>query len=146
MPNSHTSGASFLGISWAGGARAPLLPQTPSPLQSASDSSVEALHELFEHLAPVLEVVEHVEGGARGRKQHDVARRGERARPIDGLLERPALRYRNRGGSERGTDLWRVLADEERVGHPSARSVGQRLPRLPLAFAARDEHDPLPNA
>src|SRR5215471_18515080 len=99
-PKSQISGASFLGIRWNGGERAPLLPHTPPPSRTrgmdasavqtsrtgALLTSLEALHDLFEDLAAMLEVVEHVERGARGREEHDAARRRQPAGAVHRFL------------------------------------------------------------
>src|SRR5215467_16091047 len=101
-PKSQKSGASFLGIRCNGGERAPLLPHPPPPFrracatvpygvrrsEAAFSTSVEPFHDFLEHVAAVFEVVEHVERGAGRREQDDGARRRERARAVDRLLER----------------------------------------------------------
>src|SRR5438445_6061588 len=99
------SGTSLRGIIPRGGERAPLLfgeggyaplglprPHTPPAFEGAQrtsprswstsrargfGSSVEAFHELLEDVAAVLEVVEHVEAGARRREEHDGEHRGD---------------------------------------------------------------------
>src|SRR5690349_14434716 len=98
------SGASFLGIRWNGRERAPLLPHTPPPFGCAYRTfpSVEPLHDFFEYLTAMFKIVEHVERGAGRREQHDAARSRDRARPIDGVLERRGERHRNGRGPERG--------------------------------------------
>src|SRR5260370_341802 len=48
--------------------------------------SVEALHQLLEHLSAVLEVLELVERGASGREEDDVARRREARRSVPGAI------------------------------------------------------------
>src|SRR2546425_571723 len=146
------SGTSLRGIIRTGGERAPLLfgeggyappglprPQTPPPFRAAlaGVSSVETLYELFEDVAAVFKIVEHVEARARRREEHDVAGRRERARALDGRLHGIAVRQRDRRGGERGADLLRVLPDQHGVDDPPARRVGERLPRLALALAAR---------
>ncbi len=78
-------------VDWGGASAAP--PPYPPPSGSVAEAissrdacesrtvvDVEALHELFEHVAAVLEVVEHVERGAGRGKQHDVARAWRAAR------------------------------------------------------------------
>src|SRR5439155_1676446 len=65
---------------WSGGGRPPLLPQTPPT--GSREPSVQPLHELFEDVAPMLEILEHVERGARRREQYHVAGHGQAAPPI----------------------------------------------------------------
>src|SRR5215470_2194713 len=106
-PKSQKSGVTLRGISWNGGERAPLLPHTPPPFRArwTSGSSVQALHDFLEHVAAMLEVVEHVERGAGWREQHDAAGRRHRARAVDRLLERLGEAHRDRRVAERGADL-----------------------------------------
>ena len=61
---------------------------------------------------------------------------------VDGRWHGVAVGQRDRGGRERGADLLRVLPDQHGVDDPSARRVGERLPRLALALAPRNQHDP----
>src|SRR6185295_18575157 len=109
-PKSQISGASFLGIRWNGGERAPLLPHPPPPFggtcgtfpygarrsEAAFSASVEPLHDFFENLTAMFKVVEHVEGGAGRREEHDAAGRRQRARAIDRVLHRGRERRRHR--------------------------------------------------
>src|SRR5262245_20227172 len=159
-PKSQKSGASLRGISWNGGERAPLLHHTPPPSErtcrtfpygirrseAAFSTSVEPFHDLFEHVATMFKIVEHVERGACRREQHDAAGRRERARAVDSLLERLGEVHRDGRISEGGADLRGVLADEYRVGDVPARRGGERPEVLALALAARDQHDRLGEA
>src|SRR5262249_39371596 len=109
-PKSQKSGVTFRGISWNGGERAPLLPQTPPPFRARwTGPSVQALHDFLEHVAAMLEVVEHVERGAGRREQHDAAGRRHRARAVDRLLERLGDAHRDRRVADPAPDLPSLL-------------------------------------
>src|SRR5207302_6841101 len=124
-----------------GGTRRALFPPTSSPFgssrstfpcaarrrEAAFSTSVEPLHDLFEYVTAMFKIIEHAEGGAGGREQHDAARRRHGARPIDRFLERTGIGHRHTSVSERGADLRGVLADQHRMGDPATGRGGERF-------------------
>src|SRR5262252_4236841 len=118
---SHRSGVSFLGTG-------------------------QLVDEGHEHLAAVLVVVEHVEGGAGGREQHHVARAREGAggghRVAHGGGVDTGYARSLESGPHRGT----VRPDEHGLAHATARGRGERREVLSLPLAPRDQHDRLREA
>ena len=104
-----------------------------------SASTPERAHRGGEHLASVVVVAEHVEARARRRQQHGVARsRGRGCRPHRVQKRRRALGRAH--PRKRGIERRRVLADQYHPANLAPQRRGERREILPLALAARDQH------
>src|SRR5439155_20694017 len=137
-PKSHMSGVTLRGISSLGGGLRPpsdaprTLPRArrclPPELRLRRQSrrtkreadracSLEHSDELLEDFPAMLVVVEHVEGGAGGREEDDVAGAGLGAGGVDGGGHARRRAHGNAGGGQGGGNLGAVLAEGDRVAH-----------------------------